>query len=301
MIPQRNWVIPFGRAALHAGIGVTAALISILPTCTLVLAQNPEALVQDFVGNWKTVSVQRGAIQMLDSSTFPGMQLEPSNGRIIGFLFPALFVELAPAGKGKLEGKAWIFGVGEKAIQIPTTVELTEDKNQLTLVMRASQVDKTSLSNDMAEQLAEDYTIVAQQTAGTVLDLRGQVNRARQAEGKSYVGSMNRASQAYFIEYERFASSLEELQIGIKPETESYAYSVKLLGSNGVQTMATPKLIILKSYTGGAFAVKSPETGEMLPVAIVCESEQPSKSPPPPPMLVDNQPQCPPGFQKVSN
>jgi hypothetical protein len=56
----------------------------------------------------------------------------------------------------------------------------------------------------------------------------------------------------------------------------------------------------LKSYTGGVFVIPQPSTGESLTVAIACESEKPSKTLPPSPQLVDNTPQCPAGFVKLT-
>ena len=47
------------------------------------------------------------------------------------------------------------------------------------------------------------------------------------SEAKQYVGSMNRAQQALFIEKSAFATSVNALGIGIKTETTNYKYSVR--------------------------------------------------------------------------
>ena len=47
-------------------------------------------------------------------------------------------------------------------------------------------------------------------------------NKAKQAEAKQYVRSMNRAQQAYFAEQGVFATSLDALGIGIKSQTTNY-------------------------------------------------------------------------------
>ena len=49
--------------------------------------------------------------------------------------------------------------------------------------------------------------------------LTGCGNKARQVEARQNVGVMNRAQQAYYLENKFFANNLQQLETGIKPET----------------------------------------------------------------------------------
>jgi len=123
-----------------------------------------------------------------------------------------------------------------------------------------------------------------------------QVNRARQSEGKTYVSSMNRSQQAFFIENGKFASNLVELALGISPETELYKYQVLLLDSKkGVQNIGLAKKDGLKSYTGLSYTKFIPETKEENTFALLCESIKPTRSFPPK-FNLTNSPTCPKGY-----
>ncbi|MFB8789316.1 MAG: type IV pilin-like G/H family protein [Potamolinea sp.] len=47
---------------------------------------------------------------------------------------------------------------------------------------------------------------------------------SQETEGKTYVGSMNRAQQAYYLENNNFTHCLESLGLGIQPDTKNYSY-----------------------------------------------------------------------------
>ena len=53
-----------------------------------------------------------------------------------------------------------------------------------------------------------------------------QANRAKQSEAVTYVGSMNRAQQAYRLENREFADTVPRLNLGIATETDNYEYDV---------------------------------------------------------------------------
>jgi prepilin-type N-terminal cleavage/methylation domain-containing protein len=57
--------------------------------------------------------------------------------------------------------------------------------------------------------------------------LLSQVNKGKQAEAKQNVGSINRAQQAFFLEYDSFASEVAEVGIGIKTQSVNYQYKIK--------------------------------------------------------------------------
>jgi Type IV pilin-like G and H, putative len=101
-----------------------------------------------------------------------------------------------------------------------------------------------------------------------------------QAEAETMIKSMNRAQQAYFLEFNKFAKTIQELQIGIESETENYHYRIVSSGKKNqsvVQT-ATAKKTNLKSYTGIVFIKKV--KGETLTNTAICESVKPATKPP---------------------
>ncbi|HEY9616284.1 MAG TPA: type IV pilin-like G/H family protein [Microcoleaceae cyanobacterium] len=138
------------------------------------------------------------------------------------------------------------------------------------------------------------------------LDMASRYNQpARASEGRQYIGSMNRAQQAYFLEKGLFASTIDRLELGIDTQTQDYAYSLNNTGK-AVFHYGVARQAGLRSYVGGVFLIplrfKHPQfsplgTGriEMTSAetrAIVCQSISPSQVPPVPPVLEDNEPKC---------
>ena len=101
-----------------------------------------------------------------------------------------------------------------------------------------------------------------------------QASRTRIAEAQAYVGSMNRGQQAYFLEQEAFASSIEELQLGLTSQTANYTYAMEVQpdGASVIIT-ATPVEEYLQHYTGAVFAVgETPDSRTT--IAEICESSE---------------------------
>jgi type IV pilus assembly protein PilA len=101
-------------------------------------------------------------------------------------------------------------------------------------------------------------------------------HQSKQSEAKVYVGSMNRAQQAIFIEKSAFATSVNALGIGIKTETTNYNYSVRATKKAGFN-YGVSKEKKLKTYAGGVFVVSTkifePNTAkyEITTISILCE------------------------------
>ena len=53
-----------------------------------------------------------------------------------------------------------------------------------------------------------------------------QANKARESEAKQYVGSMNRAQQAVFLEKTTFTTDFGNLGLGIASNTTNYSYAM---------------------------------------------------------------------------
>ncbi|BAZ32895.1 general secretion pathway protein H [Cylindrospermum sp. NIES-4074] len=128
--------------------------------------------------------------------------------------------------------------------------------------------------------------------------LLNQASKAKQAEAKNYIGTMNRAQQAYFLENGKFASTISELQLGIKSETTNYSYSVNVINpKRSVRLTAKAKNSGIKSYTGAVFVQNAKES---FTIAGVCETNAPSQTPPSMPQFVKGIIRCPAGSQSLA-
>ena len=117
-----------------------------------------------------------------------------------------------------------------------------------------------------------------------------QANKAKQSEAKTYIGSMNRAQQAYYMENGTMATNARfaQLGLGIKTETTSYKYAIKdgtpAAGStttNFAAAVAEPKVDPLKVYAGGikTATVGSGANVETTTLTTLCEALLPKAAP----------------------
>lgn len=97
-----------------------------------------------------------------------------------------------------------------------------------------------------------------------------QANKARQTEAKTYVGSINRGQQAYFVEYGRFGARTE-VEAAVS-DTTNYGYTVDIATANKAVVLGEALKDNLKSYAGLVLAQNND-----LP-AIVCETTVTSKT-----------------------
>ena len=111
-----------------------------------------------------------------------------------------------------------------------------------------------------------------------------QANKAKQSEAKTYIGSMNRAQQAYYMEKSNvFApiGSFGDLGLGIQTSTSNYNYSIvdggpgkESVTNQAIQGGANAKASPLKGYVGGVAVgtVGTAATGvEATTLSILCE------------------------------
>jgi type IV pilus assembly protein PilA len=103
-----------------------------------------------------------------------------------------------------------------------------------------------------------------------------QAAKAKQSEAKSYVGSVNRAQQAYRIEKPQFATAWTALEIGIPEETRDYKYKIESGTKTATLMNATAKDDSLRSYAGGVTVLS--DSGQTS--AAACQTEKPSLTPP---------------------
>jgi type IV pilus assembly protein PilA len=85
-----------------------------------------------------------------------------------------------------------------------------------------------------------------------------QANRARQSEAVTYVGSVNRAQQAYRLENPTFSPDIPQLGLGIQETTAFYEYEVGPDPANafGAVVTATPTDPVLLGYAGLTYALQ---------------------------------------------
>ncbi len=108
-----------------------------------------------------------------------------------------------------------------------------------------------------------------------------QANKAKQSEAKTYVGSMNRGQQAYYLEKNEFvtqASDFGKLGLGVATETGNYQYTVG--GASTSPAGITNRGIVLKAdaplkaYAGGVNVATISATSEATTLAILCEGDK---------------------------
>ena len=116
-----------------------------------------------------------------------------------------------------------------------------------------------------------------------------QANRARQSEAQTYVGSMNRAQQAYYLENVSFTEDISDLGLGITEDTQNYIYRAQEIGTEdiqqAVQNVAIPsdgddenpafsESSPLLAFVGavGLGTTTGEATGEQTTVAVLCRS-----------------------------
>jgi type IV pilus assembly protein PilA len=78
-----------------------------------------------------------------------------------------------------------------------------------------------------------------------------QTAKARQSEGKTYVGSINRGQQAYYLENQAFAAKITDLELALSDSKNfSYITSGAKAGDTNTTVTATPKTDSVKGYFG---------------------------------------------------
>ncbi len=119
-----------------------------------------------------------------------------------------------------------------------------------------------------------------------------QANRARQSEAQTYVGSINRAQQAFRLEQTEFSENVSDLGLGIKVETDYYHYGNGVGGNgeglptanvgltvdlanafkDGVAIYAAPRDNTLKGYAGATYTLLD-NGGNATTTAVLCTSD----------------------------
>ncbi|NEQ59922.1 MAG: prepilin-type N-terminal cleavage/methylation domain-containing protein [Moorea sp. SIO4A1] len=114
-----------------------------------------------------------------------------------------------------------------------------------------------------------------------------QANKAKQSEAKTYVGSMNRAQQAYYLENDQFVTvetDFGELGLGVATQTKNYIYgvengnttkpSVSNYGDPATDDGDVDLESSLKAYQGVTALGEIEETREATTLAVLCETRR---------------------------
>jgi type IV pilus assembly protein PilA len=130
----------------------------------------------------------------------------------------------------------------------------------------------------------------------------GGYRKAKQSEGRQYVGSMNRAQQTKYAEYGSFSNSVNALDLGIKTQTTNYNYSI-VATKNAAFSYAVSRSETknIPSYVGAVFLVPtSPAANnEKTSTAILCEVKPSGNTQPPNPILENGVLVCAAGSSEV--
>lgn len=114
-----------------------------------------------------------------------------------------------------------------------------------------------------------------------------QANKAKQAEAKTYIGSMNRAQQAFYLENDYFTDysagkGFGALGLGVATQTVNYKYTIaggapdrETAGGSQATNQAQPLAdkAPLKAYIGGVNVGTVANTGEATSFAVLCEGK----------------------------
>lgn len=120
----------------------------------------------------------------------------------------------------------------------------------------------------------------------------GSTEEASLSPAKLYVGNMNRAQQAYYLEWDNFASELEDLGLDISAETDDYRYAVQSVEPEWVINVAIAKGNG-RSVIGAVYVVG--DTTQ----AIVCEAQAFGNVELSAPTLEGDTLTCPSGTRKI--
>ncbi|HEY9609050.1 protein kinase domain-containing protein [Allocoleopsis sp.] len=121
-------------------------------------------------------------------------------------------------------------------------------------------------------------------------------------EGKLNLGAMSRAQMAYYLEWQTFSESVEQLGVGIKNPSENYEYSIDATPFAVIQ-YATPRKKKLKGYVAVLFPIVQLDGRmhcEEWIKGLVCETQSPGTTRPAAPIVRDNFVKCAPNTKLLN-
>jgi len=125
-----------------------------------------------------------------------------------------------------------------------------------------------------------------------------RINLAKQVQAQDYIKSINLSQQTFYLEHQKFAPTLSELDLDVPAETTNYKYSIVNSHETQTMAMAIAKQDGLKSYLG-AVLMSEVNSGKSLIKSIFCTSNTPVKSPPENLLISANFLDCPPNYSRL--
>lgn len=150
-----------------------------------------------------------------------------------------------------------------------------------------NQQAKSTLSPNEPQPILPTHTVLTPSPLPPI-DLAGEL------EAKSFINSVNKSQQIFYLQHGKFASSFEELAIPLQSQPESYEYQIVSANQQQALVTAQAKKPDLRSYTGAVFVIGESTTDQ------ICQTNQPSQTPPSQPEVVENTIQCPAGSSPPS-
>jgi type IV pilus assembly protein PilA len=122
-----------------------------------------------------------------------------------------------------------------------------------------------------------------------------QANKAKQSEAKSYIGTLVRTQQAYYLEKSEYADTFEKMAKPVAEDTTNYTYSITGGGkdSTSVVIIGKSKKPALKGYGGGSEVQQSGAASEANSLGAVCEKNVAGTDVPDAPTFTAGKPGCP--------
>ena len=123
-----------------------------------------------------------------------------------------------------------------------------------------------------------------------------QANKAKESEAKTYVGTMNRAQQAFYLEKNSFTTNFGALGLGVDTQTVNYVYAITAPAAGpgtAVSNRGYAAGAALKSYVGGVNIGLIAATSEATTLAVMCEEDNASANAPSPATYAAAGPTCP--------
>lgn len=181
-----------------------------------------------------------------------------------------------------------------------TVFEITED-GQLHINLNVTPGDERPrelLSGDVMMTRVSEDTAISEDIP--VVSANATANEAPPIPIQ-FIAILLQGQQAYYLENGAFAENVSELGFATVLETEDYYYEMTRdrSGNSRVTIAAMPKTSDSISYAGAIFAIET--NGERGAIAGICQSEEPSQSPPVPQISAQNgrEIQCPSGASLI--
>ena len=103
-----------------------------------------------------------------------------------------------------------------------------------------------------------------------------QANKARESEAKAYVGSINRAQQAYYLEKTAFATAISPLGLGISAGTTNYNYAIPTATTSQTVSTGNPVGPSTRAFSG--FVWLGTSGTESTTLAVLCQTITPTST-----------------------